>query len=114
MKSTTLNKPNLQNEKPQPESELKFGHGITRAMLSGVKRTTIRRGYRVFAKTVTAHGHKIEIQKVMHTTLLHTPFEFLQEHGFKTVFQALLGLQKHYPGIGLHDVITIVEYRLLT
>lgn len=113
MKSTTLKKPNLTNEKQQPETSLKIDAGMTRDLLSGVRRTTIRKGTRYFAKNITIHGYKAEVQKTMHTTLLHTPFHFLEEKGFKTIFQALLGLQKYYPGITLHDPITIVEFRII-
>jgi hypothetical protein len=112
MKSTTLKKSNSSNEPPQLETSLKIDAGITRDLLSGVRRATIRRGTRHFAKNITIHGYSAEVQKVTHTTLLHTPFSYLQEKGFKNLFQALMGLQKYYPGITLHDPITIIEFRL--
>jgi hypothetical protein len=116
MKSTTPKKSNFGNvpETIIRETELRFDSGITRAMLSGITRHTIRKGKRFFEKKITIHGYPAVVHWAAHTTLLHADIRMLyQEFGFKTIFSALFALQKFYPGLGLNDMITIVEYRLL-
>jgi hypothetical protein len=96
-----------------PETELKFESGITRAMLSGILRHTIRAGRRKFRPNITIHGYNAKVAFFKHTTLLHTDMQMLYtEFGWRTMFQAVMGLQKFYPGITVNDPITIVKYRL--
>ena len=101
------------NEKPPLETVLKFETGLTRALMSGTKRVTIRLGKRSFAPFITIYGRKAEVQSVVHTQLLYTPFEVLQLQGFKHMFDALIKLQKYYPGITQTTQITIVTFRIL-
>jgi hypothetical protein len=96
------------------ETELKFESGITRAMLSGIKRHTIRSGKRSFAPYIKIHGHPATVSRFKHTTLLHADITLLSsEFGFKSMFQALMALHKFYPKLTINDPITIVEYRLV-
>lgn len=113
MKSTTLNNKNLKTE-PLVETELKFDSGITRAMLSGINRHTIRLGRRKFATKIKIHGHSATVNWYKYTTLLHMDMELLmREFGFKSMFNALLELQRYYPGkIDINTTITIVQFRL--
>lgn len=113
MKSTTLNNKNSKIE-PLLETELKFDSGITRAMLSGINRHTIRLGKRKFATHINIHGHSATVNWYKHTSLLHIDMELLtRDFGFKTMFNALLELQRFYPGkIDINTTITIVQFRL--
>ncbi len=96
------------------ETELRFESGVTRAMLSGLIRHTIRLGKRKFAPRITIHGYPAAVHWCKHTTLLHTDLQLLSmEFKWKTMFSALFELQQYYPGITINDTITIVEYRLL-
>jgi len=95
------------------ETVLKFETGLTRALMSGTKRVTIRLGKRSFASNITIYGKRAEVQSVVHTQLLYTPFEVLQLQGFKHMFHALISLQKYYPGITQTSPITIVTFRIL-
>lgn len=96
------------------ETELKFDSGVTRAMLSCLLRHTIRRGRRRFATNITIHGYSARVERFKHTSLLHADMRLLnQEFGWKSMFNALMGLQKYYPGLDINTPITIVEYRLL-
>jgi len=113
MKSLMNNQKNSQNEKPPLETVLKFETGLTRALMSGTKRVTIRLGKRSFAPSITIYGKRAEVQSVVHTQLLYTPFEVLQLQGFKHMFHALISLQKYYPGITQTSPITIVTFRIL-
>lgn len=115
MKSTTPKKLNLPTEPPKPiyESKLDFEGGVSRQMLSCVKRLTIRRGKRYFRRSITIHGYPALVENWKHTTLLHLDFKILSEQGFKSMFNTLMILQRFYPGIGINDEITVVEYRML-
>ncbi len=114
MKFTMLNNKNSSNDaKPPLETVLKFETGLTRALMSGTKRVTIRLGKRSFAPSITIYGKRAEVQSVVHTQLLYTPFEVLQLQGFKHMFHALISLQKYYPGITQTSPITIVTFRIL-
>lgn len=117
MKSLQSKKTSLQNvissEEIVYERELKFDSGITRAMLSGIIRHTIRKGKRHFARSITIHGYPAVVSEVSYTTLLHADIKMLhQEFGFKSIFAALLALQRYYPGLTLNDQISIVAFRL--
>jgi hypothetical protein len=115
MKSSTLKNSNSQNEsKIEFETELKFDSGITRAMLSGITRHTIRKGKRKWRPNITIHGHPAYVHWFKHTSLLYMDMKLLSnEFGFTSMFHALYALQKFYPGITVNDSITIVEYRLV-
>ena|SRR5271167_2974391 len=114
MKFITNKKPNLQTEvRPKIEKELIFAGGVSRQMLSGVKRITIRRGKRQYQKNIMIHGYPGVVEEFRHTTLLHTDFSSLVTQGHKNMFSTLMALQHHYPGISVNDTITIVTYRLL-
>ena len=114
MKSTIGNKRNSWRESDVLEKELRFESGITRPMLSGIKRHTIRWGKRKFARNITIHGRPAEVHWFKHTSLLHMDMKLLSnEFGFVSMFNALFALQKYYPGITINDPITIVEYRLV-
>lgn len=113
MKSSMLNNKNSSNEKPPLETVLKFETGLTRALMSGTKRVTIRLGKRNFAPIITIYGKRAEVQSVVHTQLLYAPFEVLQLQGFRHMFHALISLQKYYPGITQSSPITIVTFRIL-
>jgi hypothetical protein len=114
MKSTIGNKRNSWREGDALEKELRFDSGITRSMLSGIKRHTIRLGKRKFASSITIHGRQAQVSWFKHTSLLHMDMKLLSnEFGFVSMFNALFTLQKFYPGITINDPITIVEYRLV-
>jgi hypothetical protein len=95
------------------ETELRFKEGLSKALLSGVKRITIREGTRRFSSNIIIHGRQAKTHWYKHTTLLHTDFTVLQGHGYKTMFEALIRLKEHYPKIDLNSPITIVEFRLI-
>lgn len=103
-----------QKTEPLVETELKFDSGITRAMLSGINRHTIRLGKRKFASKIKIHGHSATVNYYKYTSLLHMDMELLtREFGFKTMFNALLELQRFYPGkIDITSPITLVQFRL--
>ena len=113
MKSTTSNKRNLWRESPEIETKLDFKTGMTRAMLSGVKRVTIRIGKRKFSNFVDIHGYKAQVQWFKHTTLLHVNFDILKDHGYKTMFETLVRIKEHYPEIDLNTPITVVGFRVM-
>jgi hypothetical protein len=115
MKSTMPKKPSLPNvvKKPEFESELKFEGGVSRQMLSGVKRLTIRLGKRKFLRSVKIHGYDAVVEGYRHTSLLHLDFQTLTQQGFKNMFSTLMILQRFYSGIGVNSEITVVEYRIL-
>ena len=114
MKSSMLNNKNSSNDASPPlETILKFETGLTRALMSGTKRVTIRFGKRNFAPLITIYGKRAEVQSVVHTQLLYAPFEVLQQQGFRHMFHALISLQKYYPGITQSSPITIVTFRIL-
>jgi hypothetical protein len=111
MKSTTPKTKNLEKEPPL-ETELHFASGLTRSMMAGTKRITIRMGKRRFASNITVEGRGAVVHYFKHTTLLHCPLEILTREGFKTMFVALIKLREHYPELDLNTPITIVEYRI--
>jgi hypothetical protein len=109
----SLQKNTIVSDKPIYESKLDFEGGISRQMLSGVKRITLRRGKRYFNKNVNIHGYNGVIESVKHTTLLHLDFTTLSQQGFKSMFNTLLILQRFYPKIDINTPISVVEYRIL-
>jgi hypothetical protein len=116
MKYSTPKKPSLQNVvKPRPEieTELKFESGVSRSMLSGCKRLTIRLGKRKFQRSIKIHGYDAVVEGVKHTTLMHLDFVMLSQQGFRNMFSTLMTMQHYYPGISINSEITVVEYRIL-
>ena len=115
MKSISLKKPNLPNvpKRPEFESELKFEGGVSRQMISGVKRLTIRLGKRNFRHNITIHGYNAVVESVRHTSLMHLDFEILRQQGFKNLFSTLMILRRFYPEININSELTVVEYRML-
>ena len=114
MKSTTNKNVNSQSgDKPKPETKLEFAGGVSRQMLSGVKRMTIRRGKRFYNRSINIHGYPAVVEEIRHTTLMHTDFTLLSQQGHRNMFNTLMTLQHFYPGITVNDVITIVTYRML-
>ena len=97
----------------QLEDELKFEGGMSRQMLSGVKRLTIRLGHRKFARNITIHKYPAIVEGVKYTTLLHMDFQVLSQQGFKNMFNTLMILRRFYPEINMNSEISVVEYRVL-
>lgn len=95
------------------ETELKFKTGLTRALLSGTKRVTIRLGKRKFTQNINIHGKQAVVHWYKHTTLLHIDFDVLRLQGFKTMFEAMVRLKEHYPAIDINTPITVVEFRIV-
>jgi hypothetical protein len=86
---------------------------MSRQMLSGVKRLTIRLGNRKFKHDITIHGYPAIVESLKHTTLLHMDFQILSQQGFKNMFNTLMILRRFYPDINMNSEITVVEYRVL-
>jgi hypothetical protein len=109
------NKKNLPNalKRRELESEIRFEGGISRQMMSGVKRLTIRLGNRKFTKNIIIHGYPAVVERTWNTTLLHMDFLILSQQGFKNMFSTLMILRRFYPDINMNSEITIVEYRVL-
>ena len=105
--------------------EIKFASDLFKLILSGKKTTTVREGLREYAlgpvefvtdppdkrgmvKTVRGFITKVQLKQFRHLTSSDA-----ERGGYETIGQMVSRLKKIYPGIGLDDEVTIVEFRRL-
>lgn len=101
---------------PKILKELIFADGMSRARLSGCKSHTIREGRRTYHQHISVRGIKdsfgyaAKVESCKYYTFAFVPFEVLLNTGFKSLGHLMIHMQKFYPGLKYHSVVTVVEF----
>jgi hypothetical protein len=102
----------MTTESNKIETELELDKNHKPGLTSGCKVTSIRLGHRHFAKKIRILGHPAVMENYHHYVLMTVPMKILIQEGFKSIFDMLQKLQKHYPKINLSSPVTVIEFRL--
>ncbi len=99
---------------------MKLADELFVSLRSGVKRTTIRKGYReVQLGQLLFEGandeslvESVKVTSVLHTTLGELPDDVLADDGFVSHIHAMRAMSRFYPNITLETEVTAITFEL--